>query len=252
MLIEAITNEQFNEYDIGRTFPTFSAKEVAWYRMHDDSGLGLLLKDNFDKDYSFITFEYNGEGGFSIDTIEVDFEDFSVGESILYQRMIGLYVKDKQSTELYTESNLTVEKINCIVSIDDEIKKFFKRHPEKLYELSPRKFEELIADIMTDLGFKVELTKQTRDGGKDIIASIETAVTKFIMYVECKRHSANNKVDVGIVRELVGVHSLDKPNKSLIITTSYFTPDAVKAARSFEYQVELQDFNDLKNYLSKY
>jgi len=80
-----------------------------------------------------------------------------------------------------------------VTNIDDEIKKYFNKHPEKLYDLNPRKFEELIASILKDLGFDVELTKVTRDGGRDIIASIRTKVSTFLTYVECKRYSPENK-----------------------------------------------------------
>ena len=151
------------------------------------------------------------------------------------------------------ESQPSLNESNAIVhNIDDEVKKYFKKNPDKLYDLDPRKFEELIASIFKDFGFDVELTKATRDGGRDIIASIRNAVTNFLAYVECKKYAADNKIGVGIIRNVAGVHYMRKPSKSIIVTTSYFTKDAIKEARSLENQLDLKDFNSIKEWLKKY
>lgn len=60
------------------------------------------------------------------------------------------------------------------------------------------------------------------------------------------------KVDVGIIREVIGVHTLREPEKSIIITTIFFTKDAIQEAKLFKNQLELKDYNDLKNLLEKY
>lgn len=39
-----------------------------------------------------------------------------------------------------------------------------------LYNITPREFEEVVELIFISEGFKTQLTKATRDGGKDIIA----------------------------------------------------------------------------------
>ena len=144
------------------------------------------------------------------------------------------------------DSNILVRKI------DDEIKKYFKKYPHKLYDLTPRKFEELIASIFEDFGFDIELTKATRDGGRDIIASIRNAVTSFLIYVECKKYAANKPIGVGIIRSVAGIHHIRQPSKSIIVTTSYFTRGAIKEAHHLENQLDLKDFNSIKEWLKKY
>ncbi|RZJ90598.1 MAG: restriction endonuclease, partial [Chryseobacterium sp.] len=127
-----------------------------------------------------------------------------------------------------------------------------KKYPHKLYDIHPRKFEELVASIFSDLGFDIELTGATRDGGRDIIASIRNAVTNFLVYVECKKYAPDNKVDVGIIRKIAGVHYIKKPSKSIVVTTSFFTKDALEEAKRIENQLELKDFNDIQAWLEKY
>jgi len=70
--------------------------------------------------------------------------------------------------------------------------------------------------------------------------------------VECKRYAADQKIDVGIIRNVAGVHYLDKPAKSIIVTTSFFTKDAQETAKQIENQLDLKDFNDIKIWLEKY
>ena len=83
---------------------------------------------------------------------------------------------------------------------------------------------------MKDFGFDVEWTQATRDGGREVVAYLRNAVVSFMTFVQGKRHAAKNKIDVGIVREVVGVHKLRNADRSLIVTTSFFTRDAIKEA----------------------
>jgi len=76
----------------------------------------------------------------------------------------------------------------------------FHKDPARLFELTPRQFEEFVADIWRrQFGFEVELTAQTRDSGRDIIAVRRTdMLLRFL--IECKRYAPERKVDIGIVR----------------------------------------------------
>lgn len=58
--------------------------------------------------------------------------------------------------------------------------------PDAVRELTPRQFEELSADLLERLGYEVELTAATRDGGKDLLAVRKDELGSFLFYVECK------------------------------------------------------------------
>ena len=73
-----------------------------------------------------------------------------------------------------------------------------------------------------------------------------------LAYVECKRHSPENKVGVGIVRKVVGVHALRKPAKSMIVTTSFFTKNAQEEAKIMENDLDLRDYENIKEWLNEY
>jgi len=58
-----------------------------------------------------------------------------------------------------------------VLAVDKQLIDYLNKHPERMYELNPRRFEELVAAILKDLGYAVQLTAQGADGGVDIIAT---------------------------------------------------------------------------------
>jgi len=120
-----------------------------------------------------------------------------------------------------------------------------------MYEISPRQFEEFVAELLEREGFNVNLTKATRDGGKDIFIATKNNLGNFLYYVECKRYSSDNPVGVNLVRELYGTISADRATAGLLITSSYFTPDAISFTKNIQYQLSLKDFFDLKTWVNE-
>jgi restriction endonuclease Mrr len=246
-----ISREEFDSLDIVRTgfFP-----ERAWYRSTELDIAGTIIRDPIDKDWSYVLLSKDEDGIYRYIDGEVSLASQQEAESKLYGASIRIEESGAFKEELYSEPDSEEqEEPNLIITtIDDEIKKYLRRHPMKLYELSPRKFEELVASILKDLGFDVELTQATRDGGRDIIAHVRNAVCSYLTHIECKRYAPDNKVGVGIIREVIGVHNIRRATKSVIVTTSFFSSDAIKEAQMMENQLDLKDFNDLKTWLQNY
>lgn len=94
--------------------------------------------------------------------------------------------------------------ISLIADINEEALRYLAKHPALLYQISSRKFEEVIATLLRDFGFEVDLTQATRDGGVDIYAYLRTKIGSFLTLVECKHYRPENFVGVGVVRELYG------------------------------------------------
>lgn len=128
----------------------------------------------------------------------------------------------------------------------------FATHPEELLSMPPRKFEELIAELLTREGMSVTLTPATRDGGRDILALAQTPIGQQLYLAECKRHRKDNPVDVTVVRSLYGVVMQENTSAGLIVTTSRFTSDAMKFAEPIQYRMGLRDFESLSDWLKKH
>jgi Restriction endonuclease len=124
--------------------------------------------------------------------------------------------------------------------------------PKDLYELHPRRFEELVAELLCRDGFEVNLTQATRDGGRDILAYQETIVGRHLFLVECKRRNAQKPVDVSVVRSLYGVVMQERATAGLVVTTSYFTDAALNFRSPLEFQLTLRNYEDLVSWLRKH
>lgn len=251
MSIHRIPREEFDSLNIEKMgfFP-----EKSWFRSSDIDIAGTVIKDPIDKDWSYVIVAKDEDGCYRYLNGEVSLPTQEDAESKIYSNMLELNQKESYLEELYSEpeDEQTGSSPVEIASIDAQIKSYFKKNPEKMYDLSSRKFEELVAAILKDMRFDVELTKATRDGGRDIIAHIRNSVCSYLTHIECKKYAPDNKIGVGIIREVMGVHHLRQATKSIIVTTGFFSQDARKEAAMVENHLALKDFNSLKEWLQRY
>ena len=119
------------------------------------------------------------------------------------------------------------------------------QNPEMIYNISPREFEEVIEQVLKDQGFETTLTQQTRDDGRDIIATKYEMGKPVIFYIECKRYGRQNSVGVSIVRSLYGVQSADQINKSILVTTGHVTSGARKFVEKQNTMMSVIDVNEI-------
>jgi DNA-binding NarL/FixJ family response regulator len=142
--------------------------------------------------------------------------------------------------------------IEVLQSISVRLIEYLKKDSTALYQIPPNVFEELIAELLAHYGWKVDLTKQTRDGGYDIFGirkDISGVVSSWI--VECKRYRQDRKVGVDIARSLYSVKSDLRVGMSMLATTSYFSKD-VYAYKSSRYDLELRDFTGVVEWINQY
>jgi len=123
--------------------------------------------------------------------------------------------------------------------------------PTDLYSLPPRKFEEMVRELLEREGYDAQLTQQTRDGGVDILAQKTLHGDSVLYLVECKRYAKRNPVGVGVVRALYGVVEDVRATKGLIVTTSRFTADALKKAEDQRFRMSLRGYDELVAWLRR-
>ncbi|GAB0151484.1 restriction endonuclease [Marinobacterium sp. BA1] len=169
-----------------------------------------------------------------------------ISENIEYKSLSNL--KGKIVTELTPEF---VQVSNDIRIVNKSILERIKYNPDAMHGLTPRQFEEMVAELMVKRGYEVDLTKATRDGGKDLIIANHTDIGNFMYYVECKKYAPTNPVGVNLVRELAGTISADRVTAGIMITSSYYSPDAVEFSKNFRHQISLIDFIKLKEWMKE-
>lgn len=122
--------------------------------------------------------------------------------------------------------------------------------PEYLYKISPRRFEELVAYVFSKNGFEVELTKQTKDGGKDIIAIRSDFGFRSKFIIECKRYAKHRPVPVSLVRQLYGTQMNEGANKSVLVTSSYFSAPAKQFVSKLQQTMWAMDLKDSQDVMA--
>eukprot|EP00033_Pygsuia_biforma_P005825 GCRY01006451.1.p1 GENE.GCRY01006451.1~~GCRY01006451.1.p1 ORF type:complete len:255 (-),score=-12.14 GCRY01006451.1:354-1118(-) len=140
-----------------------------------------------------------------------------------------------------------------IITLVDNTKKLIKSIYEEnnLIEIvDPRDFEKVVAELLFSRGYDVQLTKQTRDGGYDILALKKIDGLPFKMLAECKRHK--NTVGIEIIRSFCDVIHQEKASKGVIFTTSYYSPEAIKRQSNMGSLLDLRNREDLLAWIVKY
>jgi HJR/Mrr/RecB family endonuclease/DNA-binding CsgD family transcriptional regulator len=169
------------------------------------------------------------------------------------QRIVDSYQEEVKVEDYEKIAELPVDLNIVLISTNvyENLIHHFARNPEKMKTLDPRKFEEIIAELFFGFGYHVELTKQTRDGGRDIIAIKDSEVlAKYI--IEAKRPDPETPVRIGPVRELYGVKSDEGATKAILATTTYFTRDARIFFDRHKWELEPRDFQGIMKWIHDY
>ena len=92
--------------------------------------------------------------------------------------------------------------------------------------LDGHSFEYFCADMIKRLGYKnVKVTKASGDNGVDILATLNGCTYAF----QCKRYS--KKVGVKAIQEVFSGSKYYNCQKAIVITTDYYTDQAIVTAR---------------------
>ena len=124
-----------------------------------------------------------------------------------------------------------------------EIIRYFGKHPEELFNIDPRKFEELIAGAWELDGYIVELTERSNDKGKDVIAT-RPGYGSIRIFDQVKRYKISRPVTANDVRALLGtIEGAGNVSKGVFTTTSHFAPNLLDdpvIARAIPHRLELK------------
>ncbi len=123
-----------------------------------------------------------------------------------------------------------------LLSREDE-KKF---NIYSLDSLSGKEFEQFLKWFFEELGYIVRLTSLTADSGVDLVIVKD----KEKIAVQAKRFKRTNKVPNSVILKTRGGQAIYECDRSMIVTTSFFTQQAIKEAK--QLNIELWD----RNYLS--
>ncbi len=139
-----------------------------------------------------------------------------------------------------------------IINANEALLRKIAEDPKLIFGVSGDNFEDLMAELFDGIGYFVEQTQKTRDGGVDIIAvkSMDDVSLRFL--IELKRYAPHRKVGVALVRSLFGVKHHLGASKAIIATTSDFTQPAARFANAHKWDLELKAFEGIMKWIALY
>jgi Restriction endonuclease len=121
--------------------------------------------------------------------------------------------------------------------------------PEEMRHITHRQFEELIAELVLQMGFRdVVLTPRSKDGGRDVMCVLSSPSMPILHAIECKQWSQQNKVGELELRTLFGaINMRENPAAvGILATTSTFTRDALRFVAT-ECRLGTKDFEQIRD-----
>jgi len=178
--------------------------------------------------------EKKGEG-WTFRNYKFDWDRINDLKKILYEK--GVISKDNDVFDLLRfyiqkkEEQLTRESI--------------KKQPQKFESLTGEEFEKLLYRLFEAMGYKVEWIGKTGDQGGDLIAN--KSGERILIQAKCYRDRPTGNE---AVQQVVGAMKYYDCNKTMVVTTSYFTDEAIALAKA--NNVELISKEQLQEMLLKY
>ncbi|MCY2990874.1 MAG: restriction endonuclease [Planctomycetota bacterium] len=233
------------ESDFPRFYDEFGLGDLQWIHvplLHDGKPIGVLAVDNMRLGESPTPFTDDDIAvlqGFAAPLTEA-----LIGNNLQHSANDVFSLRQSDHEVVFVQTK--------IVSATDVLIQRLRDRPEDLFSLTSRQFEQLIADILDDLGWAVTLTGETRDGGRDILAYLSTDVGPLLCLVEAKRYATHRPVGVDLVRTLYGTLCHEQANAAMLVTTSSFSSDARKFQSCHNYQLSLKEYSDVVDWINAF
>ncbi|GAB3759092.1 hypothetical protein GCM10028817_33150 [Spirosoma pomorum] len=173
------------------------------------------------------------------------------------EQQINLRVDEKQPLKLNSKGVTAVILLNelssqnCQDDVDELILEIHKDN-KKIYSTHHHDFERIVRRLFVGLGYNVTPTKKTRDGGYDMVATLDGVIpTRHL--IECKT-SSNKPIGVDIVeRFLFKINDL-KASTGVMVTNLKFSADVIKkyATEAYKHYLKLIDGSELVSMINTY
>jgi restriction system protein len=173
-------------------------------------------------------------------------------DPVQFRRVLDGHLYDLNDDSPAERKSLIAVARPVIISANEAMIAGLKRQPRDVFKLTPRQYEELVAELLHDIGYEVTLTQATRDGGKDILASMRTELGEFLCLVEAKHYREDRKIGVSLVRTLYGTLCDYQASSAMLVTTSSYSKDAQALQKKHKYELSLRDYTDVAGWIQRY
>jgi hypothetical protein len=139
------------------------------------------------------------------------------------------------------------------VALSRRLLRALARDPSLLRGIDDRKFEELVATLLFDLGAQhVELTPARQDEGRNIIVThMDLSGTRRTYLIECKHWVSGEKVTARWAISLLDIVQDERATGGILVSSSGFGPRLLEQEATFlERGLRLRDSQALNRWIS--
>jgi signal recognition particle receptor subunit beta len=127
-------------------------------------------------------------------------------------------------SQLVDELNVTKQAvISAVLNLSDTLCTLIANDASALQHIHWRQLEEVVAVALESVGFQIELTPSTKDGGKDVIATCRVSNKEHIFYVEIKHWLAGGRPGMKQVSQFIEVNAKNGTSGGLFLSSSGYT-----------------------------
>lgn len=122
---------------------------------------------------------------------------------------------------------------------------------------SPAFFESLIVSLFVAMGYGGSAKNTGRALGKSGDDGIDGVIDQDPLgvdqiYLQAKRYASQNSVGSHHIRDFFGALNIKRAQKGIFVTTSYFTPSAIRTAQDLGSRIVLIDGQQLSELMIRY
>lgn len=141
----------------------------------------------------------------------------------------------------------------AIKSMCDSLCRAVAKSPDILYKIEWRDLERIVATALEGLGFSVNLTRPSKDGGKDIVACCFVKNKKEEYFIEVKHWVNKGRVGCPDIISFVEIIVKDNISQGLFLSTSGYTKEVYRELNSIsKSRVKIGDKNKVVALCHKY
>ncbi|WP_332860080.1 restriction endonuclease [Janthinobacterium svalbardensis] len=130
-------------------------------------------------------------------------------------------VAESQSED---ERNVTKQAvISAVLNLSETLCALIANDASALQHIHWRQLEEVVAVALESVGFHIELTPSTKDGGKDVIATCRISNKEHMFYVEIKHWLAGGRPGTKQVSQFIEVNAKNGTSGGLFLSSSGYT-----------------------------
>lgn len=207
-------------------------------------GAGTVVRKR-DEGYGFIKYSESERDIFfsKIEVIGTEFRDLDEGEIVQFDMVMGqkgrvaanvskeiFAIEEEDHSNQETDSE---KKISLVIEVaSQKLAELIACNPDVLKSVEWRDLERVLAVVFAGLGFTVDLTPMSKDGGKDIEIHFVATTGKSSFLIEVKHWQS--RVGSTEVSKFLHVIAKSKSHVGLMIATNGFSRKAVETLTEYE------------------